>query len=70
MLVSKSAKFLPIFAQKAFIFAIFLPVFAHFLQFFTKFILPILPKPYKLTRETPFLAQKSTFTPKLPPQNE
>jgi len=70
MLISKSAEFLPIFAQKAFIFANFLPVFAHFLQFFTKFIFPILPKPYKLTHGAPFLPQKSTFPPKLPPQNE
>jgi len=33
------------------------------LQFFTKFILPILPKPYKLTHGTPFLPQKQRFAP-------
>ena len=35
----------PISAQKARAFANSLPLFTHFYQFFTKFFLPILPKP-------------------------
>jgi len=57
---SKKCVFLPIFAQKARTFANFLSLFANFCPFFTKFFLPILPKPYKLTYKTSFFAQKPT----------
>jgi len=60
MLISKSAKFLPIFAQKARIFTNFCLVFPQKARFFHPFFLPILPRLSKPTPQTPLLAQKPT----------
>jgi len=64
MFISKSAEFVPIFAQKVRIFANFLPLFTDFCQFFTKFFLPILPKPCKLTPH-PHFSLKNNDCPKI-----
>jgi len=56
----KKFAFLAIYAQKVLIFLQFFPISYTFL---TLFFLPILPKPYKLTCQPPFLPPKTNITP-------